>query len=99
MKKYEQHEVGTRPAQVYDTASTIRAETFITYITMIVPAINILADAVFGTGKFYWYVRHIKGILASYPAPPFRMLLSPLPLSLSFNLPEVQCKLFVGQIA
>ena len=55
MKKYEQHEVSTRPAQLYDRASTIRAKTFIAFITLIGPAINILADAVFGTGIFYWY--------------------------------------------
>ena len=84
MKKYGQHEVCTRPAQVYDTASTIRAETFITYITLIVPAINILADAVFGTGIFYWYLRHVTDILTSYPTPPFLMLLSPLPLPSGF---------------
>jgi hypothetical protein len=94
MKKYGQHEVGIHSAQVHDTAYAIRAETFITYITLIVPTINILADAVFGTGIFYWYVRHITGILASYPAPHFRVLFSLLPLPSSFNLPEVQCKLF-----
>jgi hypothetical protein len=90
VKKYGQHEVGIRPAQVCDTESNIRAETFITYITLIVPAINILADAVFGTGIFYWYVRHVTDILASHPTSPFRMLLSSLPPS-SFNLQEVQC--------
>jgi hypothetical protein len=96
MKKYGQRGVGTRPKQVYDSASTICAKTFITYITLIAPAINILADGIFGTGILYWYVPHITGTLASYPAPPFRMLLSPLPLPSSFNLLEVQCSYLPG---
>jgi hypothetical protein len=58
MKKYRLHEVGTRPAQVLvcDAASTIHVKRFITFIKLIAPAINILVDAVFATGMFYWYV-------------------------------------------
>jgi hypothetical protein len=47
------HGVGIRLVKVYESATATCAETFITYIRVIVPASNILAADVFGTGIFH----------------------------------------------
>jgi hypothetical protein len=43
--------VGIGLARIYDSAITIRVKTFITYFTVIVPAPNVLAGDVLGTGN------------------------------------------------
>jgi hypothetical protein len=40
-------------ARVNDLATTVFAKTFITYVTVTVPATNVLAVDVFGTGIFH----------------------------------------------
>jgi hypothetical protein len=45
--------VGIHLARVYDSATIICAKAFITYISVTVPAPNVLATDVFGTGIFH----------------------------------------------
>jgi hypothetical protein len=45
--------MGIRLAKVYDLATTTSPEVFFTYITATVPAPNVVADDVFGTGIFH----------------------------------------------
>jgi hypothetical protein len=47
--------VDIRLARVYDTATTICAKAFITYIIETMSAANVLAADVFGTGIFDWH--------------------------------------------
>jgi hypothetical protein len=42
-----------RLASVYDSASTTSSKTFITYVTVTMPAANIVAADVFGTGTVH----------------------------------------------
>jgi len=44
---------GHSPGEGYDPAPTVCAKTFITYIGVTVPAANVLAADVFGTGIFH----------------------------------------------
>jgi hypothetical protein len=50
--KCGQDMLGIRLAMVYDSATTVFAKAFITYVRMTVPATNLLAVDVFGTGIF-----------------------------------------------
>ena len=43
---------GHSPCQGYDSAPTVCVKTFFTYIRVTVPAANVLAADVFGTGIF-----------------------------------------------
>ena len=45
--------MGIRLARVYDSATIICAKAFIIYISVTVPAPNVLATDVFGTGIFH----------------------------------------------
>ena len=66
-----QDAVGIRLARLCDSASTICAKAFITYIRVTVPAANVLAADVFGTVYFLLTSCAIKQTQATYPAPPF----------------------------
>jgi hypothetical protein len=44
--------LGIRLAGVYDSATTVLAKAFFTYVRVTVPATNVLAVDVFGTGIF-----------------------------------------------
>jgi hypothetical protein len=48
--------MGTRLASVHDSATAIRAKTFITYIRVIMPVPNLVEATVFGTSIFHRYL-------------------------------------------
>jgi len=66
-----QDAVGIRLARVCDSASTICAKAYTTYIRVTVSAANVLAADMFGTVYFLLTSCAIKQTQATYPAPPF----------------------------
>jgi len=55
-KKCGQDWLSIRLARVNDSATTVFAKTFITYVRMTLPATNVLAFDVFGTGIFHLHL-------------------------------------------
>ena len=65
--------------QVCESATTVCAQAFITYITVTVEAPDLAAD-VFGIGThvFHYHLIAIIRVRTSFPAPPFFFCLSTL---------------------
>lgn len=89
-KEYRQDGVGICLVRVYDSAVTVCAKAFSTYIRVTVSAPNILGGDVFGAGIFHWYlVPWNRTSLISCSS--LFLCLPPLPYPACFKIHELDC--------